>query len=135
MKRYAPLIVLTSLLAIGCDDSPTAPSDIIGDTWQLFSIKEGNAAEVLISDRSRYTLTLTNEGRAQVRADCNVCIGGYSLDGSNILIEPLTCTRAFCGDESHDEAFLQGLLDAETFHATGDQLTTTGDDFTLHFVS
>jgi heat shock protein HslJ len=134
MKRFAVLILFSSALISACDGSPNAPTQIVGDTWELLTIQQGNSAPVTVADRSNYTLRLTSEGRAEIQADCNRCSGTYTLDGSDLSFGALACTRAFCGDDSFDNEFLAGLGDTATFRATGSQLITTGNDFTLRFV-
>jgi heat shock protein HslJ len=134
MKRIAVALVVFSAIFSGCDDSPSSPSDIIGDTWELLSIQEGSAPAITVADRTDYTLRLTDEGRAEIRADCNVCGGPYTIEGTDIDFGTLVCTRAFCGEDSLDTQFLAGLEDAETFNASNNQLIVRGDTITLRFV-
>jgi heat shock protein HslJ len=121
-------------IAIGaCDESPTSPSELIGQTWRLLSIdRSGLPSNPAPSDR-RFTIAFQDGGRLAVRADCNSCSGTYDLSRSQFNIRPLACTRAFCGNDSLDTPFLQALSDARSARIDGSELTIRADSVTLRF--
>jgi heat shock protein HslJ len=120
---------------VGCENSnPLAPSDLIGDTWRLVSIVETGTTPVTVDDPSKYTLEFLENGRLNVKSDCNTCGGPYSLSGSSIEIGPVACTRVFCGDTSRDAAFTSALDKARSASLDDDELTLTGAGVRLTFV-
>lgn len=131
--RAAGLAVIALAGAIGCGESPTSPSDLIGRTWRLVSIAPASGPSTVVTDPSRYSIEFRDETRLSVRADCNTCSGSYALSGRSISIGALACTRAFCGETSLDAVFVQGLSEAKTA-ALEEQLLAIGSDArTLRF--
>jgi heat shock protein HslJ len=115
---------------------PTSPSEaeIAGITWKLRSIQRSGASPVNIANPDRFTVRFDDDGRVAVRADCNVCTGGYELDGSALQLTPLACTRAFCGVESPDVQFLNGLQPTVSVSTSDGILRLTAADTILLFV-
>ena len=126
-------VVAVFLLAGGCDESPTRPSDIEGQTWRLVSLERAGAASTTIADPSRYTLRFVDGGRVNVRSDCNSCGGAYSLTGTSLSVGALACTRAFCGDASLDGEYTRALQTARSLTRSGDSLTVQCDGMLLRF--
>jgi heat shock protein HslJ len=119
---------------ISCS-GPTSPSEaaIAGITWKLRSIQRSGASPVDIANPDRFTVRFDDDGRVAVRADCNVCTGGYELNGSSLQLTPLACTRAFCGTESPDAQFLQGLQPAVSVSTSAGILKLTAGSTILSF--
>ena len=80
---------------IGCEtqETPlTAPDTDPGNpvgSWvlQSFERSDGSVVPVVLSRYQRpgqYTLDLGEDGRAHIRADCNVCNGDYDVTGSSL---------------------------------------------------
>lgn len=129
MRRLALVLGVVALSA--CDESPTSPSDLVGETWRLASIERSGASPIVVPDPSRYTIQFLAGGRVSVRADCNTCSGPYVLDGLALSIRALACTRAFCGTASLDGEFTQALGQARLLARAGSQLTVRADGVTL----
>jgi heat shock protein HslJ len=131
------LLAFIGALAAGCgSESPTAPVDtnILGTTWHLRSIQEAGSAILKIPDRDRFTLSLEEDGRVSVRADCNVCSGRYELTNSSLRLTPMACTKAFCGTDSPDMRFLSALQPTTSVAITGGTLTIEAAGTVLVFV-
>ena len=67
-----------------------------------------HAGAVVVSPPAgTFTLRFAEEGRLEVRADCNGCGGTYSLTGGRLSVSPLACTRAFCPSAPFDTEYVQ----------------------------
>lgn len=149
MKLASRLALLTALLIAGnlasaCSHSVTAPSSVEGSTagstalstntlWTLRSLQEGTSPEITIADPSKFTLTLTDDGKIQVRADCNRGIGGYTVTGQTLSVGPMAVTRAYCGDDSVDNEFLTLLSGENTLTSAATTLQLSSPRGTLRF--
>ena len=142
MKKLASLMFAPGLLAtmVACDtsDSTTSPDVAIEDptgAWALESFQLSDGTIVPVPDPSRYTLELgvTEAGRAHIRADCNVCNGGYEVSGWTITFGLAACTLAACEPGSLENDYRFALGATSTYQRSGDTLTLTYDDGVLRF--
>jgi heat shock protein HslJ len=117
------LTVGITLFLSGCDNGPTSPSDVIGETWSLVSLQETGSAPVVVTDSSLYTVSFGDDDRLRVSSDCNSCGGTYTLTVSSLVVTPLACTKVFCGNESLDAKFTKILQQAKTISVDDDELT------------
>jgi heat shock protein HslJ len=132
--RFDRSIIFVSLaLGVGCNEAPVSPSTLVGDSWQLVSLRRGDSTPISVDDPSRYTLQFTGEGRVAIKSDCNSCGGSYTLDGTSLSLGQVACTRAFCGEQSLDSRFVDALERARTVSSAGDQLIMEGDAVSLRF--
>jgi heat shock protein HslJ len=131
--RVMMLAAATATVAIGCGGGLTEPSDSVGRTWRLVTIQKQGSDPVSVSDPSKYTLRLEDNGNVGVMSDCNSCGGTYSLNGSTLELSPLTCTRVFCGETSLDPVYSAALEGSKTVAVEDSQLTVVGGDTTLQF--
>ena len=112
MKMRSAL-VSAAVLAMGCSGSTiTGPSDVVGVTWQLKQLQRAGALAVTPPAGS-FFLRFADQGRVDVRADCNACGGTYTLTGARLTLGPLACTRAFCPSSPFDTDYVQ-LAEAAT---------------------
>ena len=140
MKNILALILATGLLVAttACETStsetPLTPdpgaSDPLG-SWALQSFELNGGSVVPVPEPVNYTLELSDDGRAHVRADCNVCTGGYELSGSALTFGLMACTRAACQPGSLEHDYLEALGSSSTFERTGDMLTLAYADGVL----
>jgi heat shock protein HslJ len=123
------------ILSSACGGGPIAPSevDIAGTTWRLTAIQQSGGTSVTIQNPDRFTVTFGDDQRVSVRADCNVCAGGYELTGSELRIGAMACTKAYCGDQSPDTQFLTTLSGNATITQTGDVLVVSNGNSALIF--
>ena len=142
MKQLATLLMTTGLLAtmIACDssNSMTTPDAAIEDPtglWALQSFQLADGSLVPVPDPARYTLDLgaTETGLAHIRADCNMCNGGYELSGSTLVLGRMACTLAACPPDSLDNDYLFALGSTSTFQRTGNALTLNYDGGVMRF--
>lgn len=104
--------------------SPSATiDDIVNIVW-LWEEYQDTAGQnnINVPDPSRYSVTFLPDGSLQIQADCNQAGGTYTPDGSSLAIQIGFSTRAFCGEESLDQVFLQRLGETATFVLEGNQL-------------
>jgi heat shock protein HslJ len=107
------LVSAAVVLELGCAAAPaTSPTDVVGMTWHLESLQRAGGLMVAPPPGS-FFLRFGEEGRLDVRADCNGCGGTYSLNGDRLAVGPLACTRAFCPSAPFDTQFVQ-LAEAAT---------------------
>ena len=128
MKKYFALGML--MIWVTSCSTGTSPSELweTQGVWELQAI--GSTA---IPDPANYTLQFSEDGRVQIRADCNNCIGDYETNGNAITIGPLGCTRAFCGADSFFDEFVAGLESASSFVRRGDTLELTSSEGVMSF--
>jgi heat shock protein HslJ len=109
--RRSLFLLLLGFAFVSCSGGPTSPSEtsITGITWKLRSIQRSGGPTINIPQPERFTLTFGEDLRVAMRADCNVCTGGYELTGSTLKLGLLACTKAYCGVDSPDTEFLKGL--------------------------
>lgn len=131
MAFRASMIIAGLLLGAACNEAPISPSDLLGDSWQLVSLRRGDATPISVEDPSRYTVQFASDDRLAVKSDCNSCGGTYTLDRNSLAVGQVACTRAFCGEQSLDSAFVDALQRARTVSSAGEQLIIEGDGVTL----
>jgi heat shock protein HslJ len=119
--------------AIGCDENPISPTPIRNVTWKLESIERTGTATITIPNPDQYTVRFEENGNVRVRADCNSCTGGYTLEGSSLSIGNVACTLIACQIPALDTAFTAALANVRSVSVSGNQLTVTGTGFTLRF--
>jgi heat shock protein HslJ len=107
---------------IAGDADQTVPSDLVGMTWEWERFLGGDGSQIAVDDPSRYTLTLLPDGTYQIKADCNVAGGAYTLDGSHLTLEPGPTTLAECGPDSLYNKFLANLGHVRTYVMDDDKL-------------
>jgi heat shock protein HslJ len=97
MLQRATLVCLAVLPAVSCGDGVTGPSEVVGGTWRLQSMRlAGSTSTFVPDDPSRFSVEFKSEGLIGVRADCNSCGGSYSLSGSQLTVPGMACTLALC---------------------------------------
>ncbi len=84
--------------------------------WQWVRFQDGaDLNNIEVDNPASYTIQFMADGTYAIQADCNSGSGGYSVDGSSIVIQPGPMTLAACGAESLDSTFLSRLGDVVTF--------------------
>ncbi len=104
--------------------------------WVLISYGNPSAPSAVPAG-SVITAVFTQEGTVSGSSGCNTYAGGYSLNGSQILVGTLASTAIACVPGSEIEsAYLTALQGAFTYQITGSKLTITYDNgssaFKLH---
>jgi heat shock protein HslJ len=133
MKAIPLLVLILAVGAVGCDESPAGPSDLVNITWKLETVSRVGSAIVTVPNPEQFTVRFESDGTLSVRADCNTCSGRYVLDGTSLSIGNLACTLIACPMPGLDALFTSALQGARTADATGNQLVMTGGEFTMRF--
>jgi len=135
MRRALVLISVLGLTLAACGDpAEEAASDPTANDWALESgTLNGEAVPVL--DDHPITLVFTEDGVGGTSA-CNSYFGSYDITSGEITFSDLGQTMMACEPEEVMESeakYLEALALVETFSATDDTLTLTGDGAELVF--
>ena len=57
----------------------------------------------------QYTIEFSEDGRVNIKADCNVASGSYMAEDSSLTVAVETSTRALCAEDSLSDDFLTKL--------------------------
>ena len=97
----------------------TLTGDNLAGAWNLLSIEPAGEARQSVPADASYTLTFT-DGRLSTRADCNTCVGAYTVSGQTLTAGPaLACTRAACPTLAFENAYTRLLSGESTVTASG----------------
>jgi hypothetical protein len=128
-RAIFPAIVLLYLLpSIGCKDRGLDPSNVQlqNVVWTLQSFETVGGTTDAIRDGRSYSILFVSDTIVQVRADCNDCTAIYhSFPAGNdpqISVKNFLCTKVYCGSQSLDTQFLNGLSAATNYSIQGDIL-------------
>lgn len=80
-----------------------------------------------------YELRFNANGELGVKADCNGGGATYKTNADKLTISSNIGTQLYCGDESLDSRFKNGLQTAKTFRIKGNFLTIDADGENLKF--
>ena len=133
MKGLPLVLLILTVGAVGCDESPTGPTELVDITWKLETLAHVGSALITVPNPDQFTVRFETNGTLSVRADCNTCTGRYVLDGSTVSIGNLACTLIACPTPGVDTLFTSGLQNAKTVTVSNNNLIMTGPEFTLRF--
>ncbi|MGF1457972.1 MAG: META domain-containing protein [Leptolyngbyaceae cyanobacterium] len=131
--------IASAVTLIGTVDLGTAAAQdpmLVGTVWQLEEIIYNNDTMATPESPEDYTIQFFEDNTLGIKADCNVGGGEYNLDGNDfITLGPFTL--AFCGPDSIDDEFRQGLEDAVNyFFRDGDlYMDMFADAGTMKFIA
>jgi len=94
------------------------PDELLGTwQWQTFedSASGAESNDISVDNPEKYTLTITEDGVAQIMADCNNSLSQLTVDGSRLTFAAGPMTLAACGPDSLDTDFVSLLLDVVTY--------------------
>ena len=115
MKKITILSVffLLAVLLAACGGN----SEVVGTTWQWEAFQDtAGINDITVTDPEKYTLTLNQDGTANIQADCNQVTWAYELDGSQLSFDTTgPSTLAMCAEDSLDQQFLERLGQTATF--------------------
>jgi heat shock protein HslJ len=120
--------VLPLIYSIGCKNGGVDSKnlELVNTPWRLESFETVEVGTNRILDGRIYSIRFLPDTIAQIRADCNDCMATYhSFAGGSdpqIAVTSLVCTEVYCGQESLDWRFLNGLRNATTYRIQGDIL-------------
>ena len=95
------------------------PPNLTGTTWQwVETVAADDGKHTIIPTPEKFNLVFREDGTYAGLADCNVIGGRYAWE-DGFQIQPGMSTRAFCGETSLDQTFLN-LLE-QVASAKGDE--------------
>ena len=116
------LLLLVSTLMAACG-SASSTEPITDVAWQWAEMVETQpASQSLVPNPENYTLLLASDGSLNIKADCNMVGGSYTLDGSSLTILLGPSTMAFCGEQSLDLLYLDYLSNVDSYSVEDGQL-------------
>lgn len=101
--------------------------------WTLRSLVHADGSVVAIEDPSAFTLTLTDDGKLQARADCNRATGGYTISGNRLSVGPIASTKAYCASAPLDDQYLTLLSGENVVALSGASLQLSSPRGALRF--
>jgi heat shock protein HslJ len=135
MKRTLVLIAVLGFSLVACGDpSEQAAADPTEVAWVLES-GTLNGEPVPVLDDHQITLVF-DEGSVGGASACNQYFGGFTMSDNEIAFSDLGQTMMACepAEVMESEAkYLEALALVETFSATDDTLTLTGEGVELVF--
>jgi heat shock protein HslJ len=94
---------------------PTAGPSLVGPVWSWEGTIGSEGSTVAPADPTAYTISFADDGSVAVRADCNRGFGTYTSDDASVQIDVAGVTRAFCGEDSLGERYLEQLGFVRTY--------------------
>ena len=104
---------------------------VIDRIWSLDEMIIGKRTQN--AEKGLFTLFLEVDGHARMRVDCNRAHGTYRLRRGSLSFGPLAVTRAYCGEKSLHDQFLQLIEATHSYKVQGDRLTLISQDGNLIF--
>lgn len=102
---------------------PVSAESIVDTTWQWIQLIETEpAAQSVVPDPENYTLVFRPDGLYEVKADCNLGSGAYTVDGSSLTLGVMAMTMAECGPESLYDQYVGSLGNVASFGMEGGRL-------------
>jgi heat shock protein HslJ len=84
--------------------------DIIGPTWQWVRTRYDDATTLTRpADAAGYTIEMKQDGTIQVRGDCNLEGGSFTVNGRKLTITIAYSTMAACPEGSLEDQFIRDL--------------------------
>jgi heat shock protein HslJ len=113
-KRLFTAFAVMAMLAAGLLAPATgafAQEPITGIQWQWAQLTETEpTGQSVVPDPENYVLVLTDDGSANIKADCNQVLWTYTQEDTSLTFDTLgPATLAFCGEDSSDQIFLEKL--------------------------
>jgi heat shock protein HslJ len=114
---YVGTILILSLLALVACSSQPIEQTILDTQWQWSSMEETEPASIsLVPNPESYTLILHPDDSFEIKADCNMVLGSYKLDGKSIAFQFGPSQMAFCGEDSLDFQYLDFMGKVDSFY-------------------
>jgi heat shock protein HslJ len=144
MEQVSTLSIAGDTMTLGADDGSVELVFSAGGGASLAGTLEG--VEWTLTDldgtpavaEDGMTVTFGQDSKIFGFGGCNDLFGGYSVDGSALVVEGLAATRKFCDPELMDReaAYMLALSDATEWQIDGESLTlATSDGGSLLFGS
>ena len=96
-------------------DKKPAELSLTGPTWKLKKIETGKNSEKLIDRPQYYTIRFYDDGKFEVKSDCNKCSGNYTVESKFIKLSDFDCSKQFCGKTSFDYLYKKYLNESSSY--------------------
>ena len=108
---------------------------LVGTTWTLDSIVDGDAASNVPSGVEPPTLEISDAGEASVFTGCNHGGASVAVGDTSLTFGPLRLTRMACGEDATAvEAAVTSVIDGKVdYSINGDVLTVSKDAQALEY--
>ncbi len=144
LQRVTTVTVDGSTLTLSSDDgvtlelgqvAPTPQAALVGTTWTLTTLLDGDTASSTVGKRA--TLTLEEDGTVTGSTGCRSFRGGWEQDGDRWVIGPLATPRIACGPDTQpqDTHVLTVLDGAVVVTLDGQSLTLERDGLGLGYTT
>jgi heat shock protein HslJ len=133
MRRALLFAAVLGLTLAACAEPSEPGADPTLSDWTLQS-GTLDGADIPIVDDHPITLTFEGDGVAGTSA-CNNYFGGFEIDGTSISFSEMGSTQMACEPEVMDSEtmYFTAMAKVDSFTATDDTLTLTGDGVELVF--
>ncbi|WP_313673571.1 META domain-containing protein [Mycolicibacterium sp.] len=130
------------LAAAGCGTTPEVADPLTGTTWQLIKIESMAPDEqpsTEIEQRSEYTVTFGDDGKAGFRVDCNRGNSTWKRDGEGssggLTFGPIAVTKMMCPKPSNDTEVAAALARVRSYLVKDGKLhlSLEADSGIMHF--
>jgi heat shock protein HslJ len=129
MKKSLLLATIFLFAALLSACSSGLPKAMLDTTWEWQQLIETQpAAQSVILNSENYTIIFTQDGSYNAKADCNMLIGGYEVDGSNFTLLPGPTTLAECGPDSSYDQYVSLLGQVDGYEIENEKLILTFGD-------
>ena len=105
----------------GKNERSSDPGQAMIRTWQWESTTTP-VERITVPTPERYTLFLNEDGKAEIRFDCNRGGGEYMIAAGKLSFGPLISTRMACPEGSLDGPFIRDLQRVASFFIEDRQL-------------
>jgi len=105
----------------GKNERSNDPGQAMSRTWQWESTITP-VERITVPTPERYTLFLNEDGKAEIRFDCNRGGGEYMIAAGKLSFGPLISTRMACPEGSLDGPFIRDLQRVASFFIEDRQL-------------
>jgi heat shock protein HslJ len=134
MRRTLVFAAVLGLALAACADPSEPAADPTQSAWVLDSGTVDGADIPIVED---HPITLTFEGTGIAGSSaCNTYFGGYTINGTEISFSDMGSTLMACEPAEvmdSESMYLDAMSKVDSFTATSDTLTLTGDGVELVF--
>ncbi len=136
MRKTLVFAAVLGLILTACADPSEPGADPTLSDWTLQSGTVDGADIPIVADHP-ITLTFEADNAIAGSAACNSYFGGYTLEGSDISFTDMGSTMMACEPEVMDleSMYLDAMAKVDSFTATDDTLTLTGEGVELVFAA
>lgn len=134
MRRLLSFVILTCIvpsLFSSCDGSGSLVVDgsnstvaqLVGPTWKLVTLHDSSGDRLSLDEGETYTIKFEPGEVIGGTADCNSYFANYTAeDGGQLDVNSIGSTRGYCGEESHDRAYIAGIKAAKEYEVSSGRL-------------